>query len=1122
MEWSDWSEEQRRAISRHEGNTLVSASAGSGKTAVVVEHVVRLITGTLEDADLPPVPVRRMLLLTFNNAVGEELRGKIHAELLKRVNGENAAHVRDQLYDLPFADIGTLHGYCKKLISEFFDVLGLDPAFNVADEEEKNRLFDRCTEDVLSKASEEGDVKVYELAEFLGGREALKENIRAFYDRACADHNGLDKLQNEWMREYYLPLDKSNSVRFFIEKFRSVCKQALEGISELEKRLKGKLDRHRESLLADAAMIRAMRKVKTYDDMHALNVSFPAAPRINKEEKEADTGELLEAYKYLRDGYKKELTERAAMFAHSKAEERARMDSAREFVLTLTRLTLDVAAGYAEEKSRENKLDFDDLQQYACKLLDDPAIAKTVAQRYDYVCVDEYQDINDVQERLLQALTRKRQNLFMVGDAKQSIYAFRNADTTIFLKKYDKFSAGNGGEAVKLNRNFRSDAGILQFVNEIFGRLMTKNSCGFDYEKDGKFIVEGEVKPAVRLALFEKDKKEVFPFEFKDGYSVRADAERLRAAASKAEACYIADRINYLVENVKIKRKDGKVTPVNYGDIVLLARTTKGGVPEILETLRNLGIPLDAGGLTRENSNIYIDRLVDLLRVTDNFRQDIPLASALVQFGGFDFSECAAIRRCGGDKLWQAVRACAAGEGALSERVKKFVDMVARYREMSAYMRVSELARRVIAENDYDAVVRSAEGGEKALSQLNAFLGFLTGKQFDRSLSAFLSVMDTGVKTNAASEGENAVRTCTVHMSKGLEFPVVFLIDSAAPPRHAAEGNILFDHKAGIAAKSADKVDRSRSDTLYYLSLKEHKKAEQQREGLRLLYVALTRARNLLYVTGTDGGRWQGSFMWAISEALAKDEELREKYWEEKVSVAHLTDEQAPPPPSFVSGTEHEELSAYLDAPYRYEGSSKTGIKYSVSAINKEPGATEFYGGAELFGEESSTVGSAYHHVLARIDLELKDAEQVKSAIEELVRSGKLSRADAKLVDERVIARCLNSEIMAAARANRHMRERRFTLYLPASEVLPNALTDEKVLVQGALDLMIFGADTGGENILVDFKYTKRSAEEVKKTYFRQLELYALAMEECAGVRPDKRLLYLLGRDEVVDLSVST
>ena len=169
MEWSDWSEEQRRAISRHEGNTLVSASAGSGKTAVVVEHMVRLITGTLEDADLPPVPVRRMLLLTFNNAVGEELRGKIHAELLKRVNGENAAHVRDQLYDLPFADIGTLHGYCKKLISEFFDVLGLDPAFNVADEEEKNRLFDRCTEDVLSKASEEGEVKVYELAEFLGG-----------------------------------------------------------------------------------------------------------------------------------------------------------------------------------------------------------------------------------------------------------------------------------------------------------------------------------------------------------------------------------------------------------------------------------------------------------------------------------------------------------------------------------------------------------------------------------------------------------------------------------------------------------------------------------------------------------------------------------------------------------------------------------------------------------------------------------------------------------------------------------------------------------------------------------------------------------------------------------------
>ena len=1119
MEWSDWSEEQRRAISRHEGNTLVSASAGSGKTAVVVEHVVRLIAGTLEDVKLPPVPVKRMLLLTFNNAVGEELRGKIHAELLRRVNGENAEHVRDQLYDLPFADIGTLHGYCKKLISEFFDVLGLDPAFNVADEEEKDRLFDRCTEDVLAKAAEEGDVKVYELAEFLGGREALKENIRAFYDRACADYNGLDKLQGDWMREYSLPLDQSNAVRFFIARFKAVCRRALQGISVLEKLLKGKLDRHRASLLADAAMIRDMRKVKTYDDMHALKISFASAPRINKEEKEADAGELLEAYKELRDGYKKELQERAAMFAHSKAEERARLESAREFVFTLTRLTLDAAAGYAEEKSRENKLDFDDLQQYACKLLDDPALAKTVAQRYDYVCVDEYQDINGVQERLLQALTGKRRNLFMVGDAKQSIYAFRNADTTIFLKKYDKFSAGRGGEAVKLNRNFRSDAGILQFVNEIFGKLMTKDSCGFDYEKDGKFIVEGEVKPAVRLALFEKDKKEVFPFEFKDGYSVRADAERMRAAAAKTEACYIADRINYLVENVKIKRKDGKVTPVNYGDIVLLARTTKGGVPEILETLRNLGIPLDAGGLTRENSNIYIDRLVDMLRVIDNFRQDVPLASALIQFGGFDHAECAAIRRCGGDRLWQAVRACAAGEGALAGRVKKFTDMVAKYRAMSAYMRVSELARRVIADNDYDAVVRSAEGGGKMLKQLNAFLGFLTGKQFDRSLSAFLSVMDVGVKTNAASESEYAVQTCTVHMSKGLEFPVVFLIDSAAPPRHAAEGNILFDHKAGIAAKYADKDNRARGDTLYYLSLKEHKKAEQRRESVRLLYVALTRARNLLYVTGTLGAHSQGSFMSAITEVLGRDEELRKKYWEERVNVAELTDEQAPPPPSVVPDTEHAALSAYLDAPYRYEGSSRTGIKYSVSAINKESDAAGYYGGGSaLFGEESTTVGSAYHHVLARIDLALNTPEEVSEEMEKLARAGKISRADIKLVDAAAIARCLASPLMAQARACRHVREKRFTLYLPADQVLKNAATQENILVQGALDLMIFGGDTGGENVLVDFKYTTRPAEEVKKTYARQLQLYALAMEECAGIKPDRCVLYLLGRDETVEI----
>lgn len=1121
MEWNRWSEEQRAAILRHSGNTLVSASAGSGKTAVVVEHVVRLVTGRMVGMDLPPVPVRRILMLTFNNAVGEELREKINAELLAALTPGNAEYVRDQLYDLPFADIGTLHGYCKKLISEHFDVLGLDPGFTVMDADEAERLRDRC----LSETMGEADESVYELSEFLGGKNALRDTAVGLYESACAEYDGLAKLQAEWMSEYVKPIEQTAGVKYYLRLITKGAEDLKERAEILAERMKDLgLVRHAAALKADCRILDTCIQARTFDRASALKLDFARSLNGTKAEKDADTQGLIAQYASLRKEYAA-LKDYARLFEGGAKAEAEHMNSARELMLTLTNVVLSMAEKFAAEKSRENKLDFNDLEQYACKLLEDKDLARSVAERYDYVCVDEYQDINAVQERILQALTGEKHNLFMVGDAKQSIYAFRHADPSIFLGKYDKYIDKDGGEAINLNRNFRSAPGILNFANKVFSRLMTRLSCDMDYSKDGMFIVEGEDNREVKVAVFKRPEKEVLAFDIRRGYSVKEDASRRRAPQTRREAVYIAERINALVGHKQIRLKDGSMKTIDYGDITLLARTTTGGVPDILETLRDLGIPLDASGLMREDGNIYIDRFVDLMRVIDNFRQDIPLSSALIQFGNFDYSECVKIRRCGGDYLWQSVKACAQGRGALSRRVREFTDMLEGYRTMSAYMSVSDLMRRIISDTDYDAIVQSAEGGGKFLAELNAFVGSVAGKQYDRSLAAFISVVNSGIKTGVATESENCVHTCTVHASKGLEFPVVFLIDSGSRPKPLGEKNVLFDKVFGIASRYADKLTRTKDNTLFYNFMMRLQNINRNAEMIRLLYVALTRARNLLYITGTCSWEFgevnsSGGFLSLLSTAFAADPELKEMYMEDEVLIEEEGKEEgyAAEVPKFRE-CDFKGLSEYMDRPYRYIGSSHTGIKYSVSAINKERDTGEYSSGSSqaLFGEESAAVGTAYHRVLSEIDFSVTTPEGVRAAIQDMIRAGKLTHAEAELADAEVIARCLNSPLIRLAARSRHDREKRFTLYLPADQVLKDAETDEKILVQGALDLMIFGSE-GEDNILVDFKYTNRAADEVKHRYAKQLELYALAMEECAGIKPDKKILYILGRDELVFL----
>ncbi|MDE5618270.1 MAG: PD-(D/E)XK nuclease family protein [Clostridia bacterium] len=599
------------------------------------------------------------------------------------------------------------------------------------------------------------------------------------------------------------------------------------------------------------------------------------------------------------------------------------------------------------------------------------------------------------------------------------------------------------------------------------------------------------------------------------------------------EAAYIAHTINSLLKGGKIY-KDGIYRDVTYSDMTLLAARRTDNVKSVIGHLRALGIPVSGGGLIKGEGNVYIDRLLDYMRVIDNFRQDIPLAGALMYFGGFTCNDCAVIREGGKEYLWQSVLDYAAKEGALAERVADFIAKIRRYRFMSGFTDVAELAAAIVSDFDYAERIASRPDGEKQVSELRSFIQGLKSKSYGNSLSAFLDAVKEGYEGEEAQSvgAGGCVSAMTVHASKGLEFPIVFLIDCGARFSNGeSKDKLILDKDMGLALDAAESGRRLIMPTVAKAYAKDVIDTKYITDRMRLFYVGLTRARNYLYVTGTlygsaddFGSKYKdniGSMADWINNVCCLDKNFAAKY---VVTDGDFEVEQdkivCDCRPDIDSDCDFSYLIEYADKKYAYEECTHTGIKYSVSAINNENynSGYGYGGGSYLFGEESNTVGSAYHKVLSLIDFDVKDVSGVRSAIDDMVSSKELSAQAAELVDCNIVAECLNSPLMTRARGARHMRERKFTLSLPACEVLKDCNIKDKILVQGAVDLMILGGERGGENVLVDFKYTTRPVQEVKKAYAAQLRLYALAMEKCAGIKPDRVVLYLLGSNTEVEM----
>ncbi|HHV56908.1 MAG TPA: helicase-exonuclease AddAB subunit AddA [Firmicutes bacterium] len=902
-----WTEEQRQAIGAAPGNILVAAAAGAGKTAVLVERVIRRV---LDPAR--PVDIDRLLVVTFTEAAAAEMRQRIGRALEAALAADpGSAYLQRQLALLGRAAISTLHSFCLKAVRRYFYQLELDPGFKVMDEAEA----DLVAHEVLDELWEEEYAREVDapgpFAHLLdcyssaGSDDELKDLLLKLHAFSRSQ-----PWPEHWLREaaasFSLPPDAELTATPWARPLREYAARQLEQAALCLERAAvlaarpGGPEPYLAVLKEEQSALQALAgeaRAGTWEELRAgLAYSFDRLPSVRREEVDP---ELKKQVTDLRDAAKKILKDlREDVFGRPPADLLAELTHVAPAVRTLVELALAFGRRYQAAKHARGRLDFADLEHYALRLLlaaeaapgelKPSALARELTAEYAEVFVDEYQDINPVQDAILSLISGQdtpRPHLFQVGDVKQSIYRFRLAEPRLFLAKYHGYPTAAGGRErrISLRANFRSRAEVIAAVNFIFRQLFTPAVGGFTYDAEAELVAGARYPdpPAggasaaapVEVHLIERQAPEVEVNEKEEDAAASLDLSAL-----EKEALVIGRRIQAMVRGTPERpgpafqvwdKAAQSYRPVTYRDIVILLRTVQGRAATILEVLRELEIPAYADLAGGYFDAPEVATLLSLLEIIDNPYQDIPLAAVLRSpLVGLSAEELAAVRLAAPEgEFSAAVWAAAAGsapEGcgaALTEKLAHFRAQLEEWRTAARRGTLAELIWRIYRETGYLAYVAGLPAGAQRQANLRAL--YDRARQFESfgrpGLFRFLRFLkrlkeqegDLGT-ARALGENENVVRVMSIHKSKGLEFPVVFVADLGKQFNlDDLKGDILLHRDLGLGPLVVDLNLRLKYPSLAYRAIQVVGREETLAEELRILYVALTRARERLVLVGS-------------------------------------------------------------------------------------------------------------------------------------------------------------------------------------------------------------------------------------------------------------------------------
>jgi len=1175
-----WTSEQRQAIEKRGSNLLVAAGAGAGKTAVLVERIVSRLTDPLE-----PLDIDNLLVVTFTNAAATEMRSRI-GEALARLAEQNPLEprLRRQQLLLNKASISTLHSFCLDILRQHFYRLELDPAFKIADDIEAALIRADVLEKVFEGHYETLSENFALLVEGFGGKHddaglgRLVLNL-ADYSRSQADPvswlSGLsrsydcgDDGENYTGQAWYAELRQAISDRLQSAISSLSMADTYAALPDGPLAYGATLDGEKRALVSIQQALPSL----AWDELRrkVAEVEFSRLPPAR-----GGSPALKERATHYRDRskkiIKKDLVE--GLLAQTAAEVRGSLQVARSMVTEICTLVAEFQALYQQAKQVKNLVDFSDLEHMALAILsaEGSPVQADLRARFKEILVDEYQDINGVQERIL-SLVSSGANLVMVGDVKQSIYRFRLAEPRLFLEKYADYAGDSQlGQRVHLASNFRSRPHIILAVNYIFGQLMSPAIGEIAYDQAAALIPAANYPPpsedpAVELLLL--DTSESDPEEEEGENDLDTPSKEARA---------IGKKILDMVQGGKCQVWDkarGAMRDLAFRDIVVLLRATKGWGEVFAEVFRQLSLPAYVDVGTGYFATTEISVMLSLLKVVDNPEQDIPLAAVLRSpCVGLSGDELTAIRLAAPEETFAAaVRQSSQSGDALGEKLSRFLAQLASWRKLAMRGSLPELIWRLYRDTGYFNYVGALPSGTQRQANLRAL--YERACQYEatsfKGLFRFLRFIerlqeeekDMG-QAPALSESEDVVRVMSIHKSKGLEFPVVIvaglgrkfnMTDFAAP--------MLIHRSLGLGMRVVDLDTRCKYPTIVYHALKHRLQQELLSEEMRILYVALTRAKEKLILAGSVAKLQEKMAAWR-----SQADDLQLPVWQvaegrnflDWIGPACLSrppdsvrfsicgrEADSSPTESFISYQEElravkqglpwppqgfaDQVSHRLAWVYAHATSTITPIKSSVSELKRRFAPPDdltlsppWWKRPRSLPRDSglapAEVGSALHMFMQHVDLGRSvTQENLEQQLSTMLGKKLLTPLEARSVDLGLVLGFFGSKVgERLLAAEKVWREVPFGLRLDATKIHPG-VEGESIYIQGVIDCLFL---SGGSLVLVDFKSDRVSEETtglVVDRYRGQVGIYAQAIEEILGRRVAERYLYFFALGTAVSL----
>lgn len=1133
-----WTTQQQSAIDSRNKNLLVAAAAGSGKTAVLVERIIKLIETENFDVD-------KMLIVTFTNAAADEMKMRIHKKINERIAAafsDDAENLERQNILLSGASIMTFHAFCLSVLKRHFAKINLDPRFREADEHELNIIKQEVIEDLFEKKYELKDAAFIKFTDNFGGS---MQGDSELYKLIIKLHNFSQSrpYPQAWLKSLVEMYENPKTFKlengetflaalqnFALSQAKISVNYAKINSSDFQSQAvfynQKKLNIGLKAAESDAAQISQI--AASLDDWDKLfeRLQLLEFVRLDGGKKlPVEVQQVKDGLKNIRDSYKEKLKNlRENFITISTAEIVSEMQILVESVRQLVQITIDFDNAFNAAKRDKNIIDFNDMEHLALKIFNEnPAVAKIYRDKFKVIMVDEYQDTNGVQEEIISKIVGAN-NFFAVGDVKQSIYRFRNADPTIFLDKYKNFPVTANCERIDLSTNFRSRRNVIDAINFVFAKTMNETEYEINYDDDARLNL-GANYPAGKN-IFDEN-AEIFIIDYEKNKPAADDDEENYAPdydKLEIEMQVIADKINSLLRaDYQIFDKDlNTYRKVEFRDIVILFRSIDRAAAQIVEVLQKNNIPAYAADKDGYFKAVEIQTVLCLLKILDNARQDIPLATVLLSpIGGFSAEDLAALRINNRDAdLFSLISG--------DEKYKNFLAKINSWRELARQVSVPELLNLIYRESGYYDYC--AKFGRIAQANLRMLIDRAAAyeKTAFRGLSRFIQfikkIKDLGNDLAAArtlSESENVVRVMTVHKSKGLEFPVVFVAGLGKKFNFQDLKEIVIPHRNLGVGIVRPLESSARVNTFARRIISQKVKAEMLAEELRILYVAMTRAKEKLILSGISASSNSEKINCPLDWLLKL--ELEKFFSVKNIDSSTVKVAEVKPPEK----TEEKISSKIAKLPPLENIPAKFSVTEIKRRLNAEDTPLETFTAEKhiyhrpnfLQKKEISGVefGTLMHSVMQHLnfDGDLTRAG-ILAQIDELINFQIINPEHAEFVKRRAdsIVNFFNSDIgQKAVNAQEIYKELPFSFFIEADST-KLFQSNDRILIQGIIDLLFKYDDKW---FLIDYKTDKNNTDEhFRQEYKQQIFYYVQAIESVAKIKIDAQYLYLLGAGRFV------